>query len=59
MKYEMKLKACKFGGFDYEIYFGPTLLGGGHRKEEREAREVGLEDLQMARQFKVCGDETA
>ena len=52
--YSMKLSENKeLGGFNYEILCGPTIIGGGYRKEERDARSVGLEDLAIAQSFRV------
>ena len=52
--YSMKLSENKeIGGFNYEILAGPTVIGGGHRNEEREAKAAGLDDLGIAQSFRV------
>lgn len=57
MKYEMKLSAATGGGFNYHILYGPTIIGGGHRMDEKDARSAGLDDLDIARSFRVAGTE--
>ena len=56
--YKLEIKAHKYG-FQYIIYYGPVEIGRGYRVDEREARADGIHDLNMARQFRVAGEEAA